>query len=119
MEFKRNYHSHTARCGHAVGRDEESIENAVKAGLEVYGISDHVPYPVPNDAERMRMEQAEEYLEAVEGYREKYKDRIRIYLGMEIENFPSQRETLTAFRKRLDYCILGQHNLERDVESCY
>ena len=61
----------------------------------------------------------DEYLSAVASYKEKYKDQIKIYCGMEVENYPSQMKTLMHYRKILDYCILGQHCLELDTESSY
>lgn len=119
MELKRNYHSHTARCGHAIGADEDYIRSAIEAGFEMYGISDHAAYDNPCDRERMRIEQVEEYLGSVASYKEKYKDQIQIYCGMEIENYTSQMKTLMQYRRVLDYCILGQHSLELDTGSCY
>ena len=29
--IKRNYHTHTKRCGHAIGEDEEYVVNAIEA----------------------------------------------------------------------------------------
>ena len=42
--IKRNYHTHTKRCGHAIGEDEEYVVNAIEAGLTDLGFSDHCPY---------------------------------------------------------------------------
>ena len=42
--IKRNYHTHTKRCGHAIGEDEEYVINAIEAGLTDLGFSDHCPY---------------------------------------------------------------------------
>ena len=39
----KNYHSHTARCGHAWGTDEEFIQAAIEAGFGVLGFSEHTP----------------------------------------------------------------------------
>ena len=38
-----NYHSHTSRCGHAVGTDEEYVKAAIAAGYQKMGFSDHAP----------------------------------------------------------------------------
>ena len=32
--IKANYHTHTARCGHAIGTDEEYVQAAIQAGLK-------------------------------------------------------------------------------------
>ena len=44
-----NYHTHTARCRHASGREEEYIQQAISSGLKVLGFSDHTPYPFQGD----------------------------------------------------------------------
>lgn len=51
-----NYHSHTERCGHAVGSDEAYVKEAIKNGYRYMGFSDHAPYR-NGDApgERMRV----------------------------------------------------------------
>jgi histidinol-phosphatase (PHP family) len=41
----KNYHSHTARCGHAWGTDEEFVNAAIDAGFSVLGFSEHTPWP--------------------------------------------------------------------------
>lgn len=43
-KITNNYHTHTSRCGHAVGEDEEYVINAIKSGIKVLGFSDHVPF---------------------------------------------------------------------------
>ena len=40
--MKYCYHTHTKRCGHAVGEDEEYVIEAIKAGIKDLGFSDHV-----------------------------------------------------------------------------
>ena len=44
-----NYHTHTQRCGHAIGEDREYIEQAVKNGFGILGFSDHCPWVFPAD----------------------------------------------------------------------
>ena len=39
------YHSHTFRCGHAVGTDEEYVKKAIEGHYEILGFSDHVMLP--------------------------------------------------------------------------
>ena len=34
---KNNYHTHTARCYHASGKDEEYVKAAIKAGIKELG----------------------------------------------------------------------------------
>ena len=39
-----NYHTHTYRCGHAVGHESQYAEQAAEKGLKILGFSDHTPY---------------------------------------------------------------------------
>ena len=43
--MKANYHTHTARCGHATGTDEDYVLAAIEQGFDELGFSDHVPWP--------------------------------------------------------------------------
>lgn len=117
--IKTNWHTHTSRCGHAVGTDEEYVLAAIHAGLKTLGFSDHAAYIEPRPTERMNIEQFDEYCESILSLKEKYKDQIDIYLGMEVEYYPDQWETLSKYRKQLDYCILGQHELSFNGKSSY
>ena len=117
--IKQNYHTHTTRCGHAIGSDEDYVQEALKAGLEVLGFSDHAAYPIPCPSERMNLDQVEDYICSIETLRTKYASRIKILLGMEVECYQDQWEYLTKYRKRLDYCILGQHRITIDGKSSY
>ena len=43
--MKANYHTHTARCGHATGTGEDYVLAAIEQGFDELGFSDHVPWP--------------------------------------------------------------------------
>ncbi len=117
--LKQNFHTHTKRCGHAIGEDEDYVKEAIKAGVKILGFSDHAPYKKPWPTERMNYEQVDEYFSSIRSLKEQYKDQIEIHLGMEVEFYPSQWETLKKWREETEYCILGQHNLELDQYSSY
>ncbi len=117
--LKTNWHTHTKRCGHAVGEDEEYVQAAIKAGIKTLGFSDHAAYIEPERGERMNIEEVPDYCSSVLSLKEKYKDTIDIYLGMEVECYISEWDTLSKYRKELDYCILGQHSLSIHGKSSY
>lgn len=74
--YPANYHTHTPRCRHAVGNEEEYIAFALERGLRILGFSDHTPYIFPDgyySSFRMRPEEAEGYFETVRGLRDKYR----------------------------------------------
>lgn len=117
--LKTNWHTHTNRCGHAVGEDEDYVKAAIQAGIKVLGFSDHAAYKEPNPTERMNIERVPEYQASVLSLKEKYKDQIEIHLGMEVECYQDQWDTLSQYRKSLEYLILGQHELTFNGKSSY
>lgn len=117
MEYrtlKENFHTHTARCHHAVGKDRDYVEAAVKAGVRVLGFSDHVPWPFRDGFRsgiRMDMEEIGDYLKSIHELQEEFKGQITIIPGFEAEYFP---DLLPAFRAVMEqygdyYLILGNH----------
>lgn len=117
--IERNFHTHTSRCGHAVGKDEDYVKAAIQAGVKVLGFSDHAPYKDPEPTERMNIEQVDDYFSSITALKNKYKDQIEIHVGMEVECYQSEWETLRKWRERSEYCILGQHNLSYSGKSSY
>ena len=111
----KNYHSHTERCGHAWGTDDEFVLAAIDAGFQVLGFSEHTPWPFADGyqeidtRQRIRVEELEEYIAAVQALKEKYRDRIQIKVGLECESFPQYFDWLKTIRPKLDYLILGVH----------
>ena len=86
-----NYHTHTPRCGHAQGSEEEYVRCAIEAGLHTLGFSDHTPYLFPDDyvpSFRMMPAELPGYVDAVLRMRKAYADQIRIHLGVEMEYYP-------------------------------
>ena len=86
-----NYHTHTRRCGHAVGEDREYAEAAVQAGLKILGFSDHAPQIFPDgyySSFRMRPEELKGYVESVLSLRKEFAGTLEIPLGLELEYYP-------------------------------
>ena len=109
-----NFHTHTKRCGHASGADEDYVKRAIESGLSALGFSDHTPYFYDGDyysPAKMKPEEMGNYFESILSLREKYKDKIDIKIGFETEYFPKFFDRLLIeYRKfPLDYIILGQH----------
>ena len=51
-----NFHTHTSRCHHAFGNDEEFVRTAIQNGFEVLGFSDHACWKYDSDfVAHMRM----------------------------------------------------------------
>lgn len=146
---KTNYHTHTFRCGHAVGDEEAMVKAAIADGIEELGFSDHIPLPhyrwhilkgmryALNDFHalgvaiktlftngpdmRMPYQQKELHLKTVKELKEKYVDQIKIYQGFEAEYFEEYLEYYQELLSsgEVDYLILGHHFNKYSIHSCY
>lgn len=109
-----NLHTHTYRCGHAVGDEYEIAFSAINNGFNILGFSEHIAYEDwDNDYDRMPFRLMDGYFESIEKLKEEYKDKIEIYTGLEIEYFPETEDYLKEIMKRCDYMILGEHSINK------
>ncbi len=121
--MKFNYHTHTERCFHAKGTDEEYVLAAIDAGFDEIGFADHSPWPFKGYVSGMRMHEKdfEPYVNSIKALREKYKDKISIKIGLECEYFkeyiPWMREKIDELE--LDYIILGHHYSTNEIGAEY
>lgn len=115
---KFNYHTHTFRCNHAIGTEEEMVQAAIEAGFETLGFSEHMPF---DDWEPMNIripfEDMDDYLSTCFALKEKYKNQINIRVGLETEYFADRLDYLKEVRQRCDYFLLGQHSYDRGVKE--
>ena len=116
---KFNYHTHTYRCGHADDNmmDEEYVKEFINKGFEKIAFTDHCPEnEVIDKRQRMRMDysQINEYLTSIKNLKEKYKDKIDIQTGFEIEFLPGQEKNLLELKEITDILVLGQHFIYTD-----
>lgn len=148
MMNKVNYHTHTYRCGHAKGNEEEMVEAAIQAGYQTLGMSCHVPlknyrwhliksipsirsfhsvasmtYAFVLGGPHMRMpyRMKQEYLDAIDEAAQKHEKEIKVYKGFECEYF---EEYLPYYQEMLDsgevdYLILGHHFSKHSIHSSY
>lgn len=112
----KNYHTHTSRCHHAIGKDEDYVLAALKGGFDELGFSDHAPMLFPKGCNyyssfRMEPEFAADYAASIKNLKNKYADKIDIKLGFELEYYPMLFNDELAYLKSfgIDYLILGQH----------
>lgn len=112
-----NYHTHTMRCGHAVGADREYVETAIARGLHTLGFSDHVPMPFSDGHEsrfRVPMRMLEDYVTSVLSLRDEYRNEIEIRLGFEAEYYPDLFEAMLDVLRPypVDYLLHAQHFID-------
>ena len=115
-----NYHTHTWRCKHATGTEEEYVQAAIRRGLKRLGFADHSPYCFPDgyySGFRMKPEDTAVYADDIFTLRDRYRDLIDIHLGVEIEYYPAFfADTVSMLRdNQVEYLILGQHFLDNEI----
>lgn len=112
MQLKYNYHTHTYRCGHAKGKDEEYVTNAISNGFKVLGFSDHVMIKWHRQpGTRGNYLQLGSYIKSINKLKKKYEKQIEIHLGLECEYMPQLVKYYKWLlkKKKIEYLILGQH----------
>ena len=114
--MKVNLHTHTYRCRHAKGSDEEYVLAAIDAGYDKLGFADHTPFPYANgfvNGDKMLIEELPDYIDSVLNLKEKYRGQIEILLGLECEAVPEFFPFLREMKQKMDYLILGSHGDKR------
>ncbi len=83
MENKQNLHTHSIYCD---GKDtpEEMVLAAIEKGFDSIGFSGH-SYMYFAESIGMTPEGTEEYKKEIKALKQKYADKIKIYLGLEFE----------------------------------
>lgn len=117
--MKYNYHTHTYRCNHATGTEREYIEKQISIGIKKLGFSEHIPFIYPHGKEnsyRLPKTQQKEYIDVISALREEYSDKIKIYIGYEMEYLPKHFDEMVRDAKAsgVEYLILGQHSVGYD-----
>ena len=119
-----NYHTHTSRCKHANGLDEEYIKKAIAEGVKILGFADHAPYIYPNGYTsyyKMKPDVAGEYFSSLDSLKKKYEGKIEIHIGYEAEYYPEIWDETFDFWKNAntpEYLILGQHYVTEEYAKC-
>jgi histidinol-phosphatase (PHP family) len=113
-----NLHTHTIFCdGKNVA--EEYVLKAVEIGMKSLGFSAHAPISIENEW-TMKSEVFNLYINEVERLKEKYKDKIEIYTGLEVDYLPDKAWMNTlAFGNKIDYKIGSVHLLLNNENNDY
>ena len=119
-----NYHTHTWRCHHATGTEEDYVNHAIQGGMRTLGFSDHTPYFFPGDYYsnfRMFPQQLEDYCNTVQKLKNDYVNQIQIHLGLEVEFYPTLFPRLLEYLRDypIEYMLLGQHFIGDEMNEPY
>ncbi len=121
--MKHNFHTHTTRCKHAAGTDEQYVKAALESGFDVLGFADHAPWAFQSDYVshcRMPAEQWADYRTSVLALKEKYAGQISVHLGLECEYYEKYFDQLKRLRDEgCEYFILACHFLYTEETHPY
>ena len=108
MKELQNLHTHTCYCDGA-DTPEEIVLDAIERGFTAIGFSGH-SYTAYSPFFLKKGDHTEEYKKNVSALKVKYKERIRIYLGLEFDMYSG------ADLSGYDYLIGSVHYLKYDDE---
>ncbi len=100
-------HNHTPLCNHAEGEIFEYIEKAIKAGTQYLGFSDHAPMDF-DPKYRMGFDEMQKYESDVLQAKEKYKDKIEIFLAYEVDYLEGHMDE-RILNAEVDYLVGSVH----------
>ena len=104
--MRTNMHTHSTYCD-GKDRPEEMVKEAIHQGFDILGFSGHGYSPF--DECSMSPEATKEYIRKVTSLKEKYREQITLYLGIEEDStmrIPS--------KEPYDFVIASVHFLEKD-----
>jgi len=102
-------HNHTILCNHASDSMDEFIQKAITKGIKIYGFSDHAPMNY-DEKYRMNFEEMDIYENWINSLKEKYKDKIKILKGYEVDFTPNVDKRV--LERKVDYLIGSVHFLD-------
>ena len=89
-------HNHTNFSYDGISGINSLVENAIRNGVDVLGITDH---------EFSIQDKIEEYIKAVNEAKKRYKGKIILLLGLEIGTRPYPEKFNPEITRKLDYCL--------------
>lgn len=106
-------HNHTFLCNHASGSIDEYILKAIDLGINIYGFSCHAPMRF-DEKYRMKLEELETYCKMIADAKERYKGKIEILLGLEVDFIEGKKNLIekSVLECQSDYLIGSVHFLD-------
>ncbi len=114
-----DYHTHSFRCGHAVGSMREYIEVAITRGIDEIGLTDHLwlYFEQPehrNPAWAMAEAEYARHYEEMVALRDEYEGRIAVRVSVEADYIEGREEELLSIlgRFEFDYVLGSVHFMD-------
>lgn len=111
MKKRVDLHNHTTLCNHAEGSIEEYVQKAIDLGIDYYGFSEHAPMKNFEDGYRLVIEKKEFYESSILEMKKKYKNKIDILLGYEVDFIDGDYLLDDIIDSNVDYLIGSVHYL--------
>jgi histidinol-phosphatase (PHP family) len=108
--MKIDLHNHTTLCMHAEGTVDEYVEAAIKAGIGIFGFSDHAPMDF-DPRYRMQFDEMQLYREMVMKAKAAYADKIDILFGYEVDYLEGHMDDRVVGAE-VDYLIGSVHFID-------
>ena len=120
-------HVHTPYCPHGTKDNfDDYVKKAIEVGLDEISFTEHFPLPKgfkdpsPYDDSSIKLEQIDSYIEDVKKLKEKYKDEIKINVGVEVDYIEGFEEEIKLLLNKygdiLEDSILSVHMLKIEDE---
>jgi len=103
-------HNHTTLCNHAEGEIHQYVEQAIKSGTKYFGFSDHAPMDF-DPKYRMSFDDMNKYENNILQIKEKYKDKIEIFLAYEVDYIKGHMDK-RVLNAKVDYLIGSVHFID-------
>lgn len=114
-----NYHTHCYYCD-GKGKPIDYVEEAIAKGFTALGFSSHSPYETSSCG--IKKNQVPKYIKEINDLKEKFKGKLDIYLGLEIEYFEGFSNATDEYYKSLplEYCLSSLHSIyDKSEETWY
>ena len=109
--MKIDLHNHTVRCNHADGSIDQYIDRAIELGVDIYGFSEHAPMDFDQQY-RLSFEDMPLYESEIIDAKDRYKDKIQILLGYEVDYVPNHIDD-RILNSSVDYLIGSVHFIDK------
>lgn len=115
--MKVNYHTHCHYCD-GKGAPESYIIAALEKGFSSLGFSSHAPLKETNDW-TLKDDNVEEYLAEINNLKDKYRGKIEIHTGLEIDYYPDENRFNTFKKYKTEYTIGSVHMVKPEGHDKY
>lgn len=102
-----DYHIHTPLCNHADGSMEDYVRSAIRKGFTEICFLDHFIPDGPGMKHSMNLDEIPMYMQAIACLRDKYKGRITIRAGLEVDFLPQSMGLIEDVLGRYDFDAIG------------